>query len=163
MLTKSSKMFTEQIFPIICHKNPNFELYFFQKRQMRTMRRKWSRIRNLIHESIYAGFDESRAVSELLGKKYICPILPARRESNTFPARRRDNDVSQQGRFRLIIAEGRKKKARVRPINYIINFYIKSCALLLNFTLFYVSQEGSVLRRDISKNSCRWLLLMNPE
>ena len=33
MLTKSSKMFTEQIFPISCHKNPNFELYFFQKRR----------------------------------------------------------------------------------------------------------------------------------
>ena len=96
-------------------------------------------------------------------EKNICSILPARRESNTFPARRRDNNVSQQGRFRLIIAEGRKKKARVRPINYIINFYIKSCALLLNFTLFYVSQEGSVLRTYISKNSCRWLLLMNPE
>ena len=37
MLTKSSNMFTEQIVPISCHKNPNFELYFFQKRQMRTM------------------------------------------------------------------------------------------------------------------------------
>ena len=100
-------------------------------------------------------------------EKNICSILPARRESNTFPARRRDNNVSQEGRFCLIIAEGRKKKkkkkARVRPINYIINFYINYCALLLNFTLLYVSQEGSVLRTDIPKNNCRWLLSMNPE
>ena len=47
-------------------------------------------------ESVGTAAMATRAVNELLGK-YICAILPSRRESDTFPAKRE----RQEGRFCL--------------------------------------------------------------
>ena len=91
----------------------------------------------------------SRAVNELLGEN-ICSTLPARRESDTFPARRGWQKFFP-GRTFLPgwKKRGRKKKGPCSAAH----------GRRRDFTLFYVCQEESVFRTDISKNSCRWLLL----
>ena len=105
------------------------------------------------------------AVNELLGK-YICSILPARRESDTFPARReRQEFFPLEGLTLVCLAkkEGVKKKRKKENFPgkaeaFGIDGYYSIWPLLVSFSLFYVSQEESVFRTDISKNSCRWLL-----
>ena len=119
---------------------------------------------------------DSRAFNELLGK-YVCSIwLPARGECDTFPAKERQEGAARifPGRnVAWLKKEGAKREAHDRPHtakderkfprkSRNENFFINFC----NFYFFYeMSREftfprkKAVLRTDISKNTCRWLLL----
>ena len=110
--------------------------------------------------------DVSRALTELLGK-YICSILPARTEyfssqkgaTKIFPSK----NVFAWPKKRGWKCTGRKTNENFsggsRSDKSWLNVYntFLFCYLI---TLFYVSQEESVLGTDCSKNSCRWLLSM---
>ena len=103
----------------------------------------------------------------------MCSILPARRESNTsqplqegvmiifhrkdifaWPKKRGVEEKAMIGRMRWKTKANFPGKAEA-----VTNLELKYILFTsLSYALFYVSQEGSVLRADISQNSCRWLL-----
>ena len=115
-----------------------------------------------------------RAVNKLL-ENNICSILPAVGESPTlFQQGGSNKNFSQEGRFYLVKRTRGWKKAHDRPhtaqeerqfprksrndnsrINVYNIYYIYSYIILYSILCL---PGGNVLRTDISKNSCHWLL-----
>ena len=79
-------------------------------------------------------------------KIYVLFSQPGESSADTFSARRGRHEFFP-GRFCLTKKDG----ALITFIILYLSYYL---------SLFYVCQEECVLRADISKNSCRWLLLI---
>ena len=116
----------------------------------------------------------ARAVDELLGKN-MSVLAPSQEESDTFAARRgrqeffpgmallpdykKQKREKQNARERPHTAEDERKFPRESRNHESLKSFHNFLPLQSNFMLFCVSQEESVFRTDISKNSCRSLLL----
>ena len=113
-------------------------------------------VQSTSHWVFSAYYDTETFISQrAAGKKIWCSILPARRESNTQP---------WGGDFfpgRTVLPDPKKKRGgekishmgKIKAGNYNICLSCYLCAIV------YVSPVESVLKTDISKNSCRWLTL----
>ena len=68
---------------------------------------------NRVHHRV--GVLRSRAVNKLLGKKNICFILPARREFDTFPARRDRSDKNFTQKEPFCLTKNRVEEKKRSP------------------------------------------------